>query len=615
MSQKPSFFAELKRRNVYKVAVAYAVVGWLVIQISSTVLPTFHAPEWVVQTLVMLVALGFPIALVLAWAFELTPEGIKRAEDVLPNESITRKTGQKLVGSTVVLAVIAAALLAYQFLGRVGIPRSREAVRSTGAEEGRRRAASLPIPEKSIAVLPFDNLSHDPENAYFAEGVQDEILTRLAKVADLKVISRTSTQRFKSAPGNLPDIAKQLGVMNILEGSVQKSNDQVRVNVQLINALTDAHLWAEIYDRKLTDIFTVESDIAKTIADTLQAKLSGSEKTAISKKPTTNPEAYELYLKGRFFWNKRTADDLRRSIDYFNQAVAKDPNYALAYADLAQSWKLLPAFNGGAPKDCFPQAESAARKALALDDTLSDAHAALASLKGLNGFDYAGAVVEYERTLQLNPNDATARQWFANDTLANIGQNERELAELKRAVALDPLSLIINSNLGWAYIHLGRLDEAIAQSRKTVEMDAAFYYARYTLALALELKGAIPEAIAEYQKTVSITEDPAPLGMLGRLYAVQGRKDEAQKILQQLRQRREQSYTPAYYLALVYLGLGDRNEALHWLEESYRERDGFNIGPIRIDPLLTPLHGDPRFEALAEKIVPAREFGTKTTPK
>ena len=188
--------------------------------------------------------------------------------------------------------------------------------------------------------------------------MQDEILTRLAKVADLKVISRTSTQHFKSAPDNLPEIAKQLGVTNILEGSVQKANDQVRVNVQLINALTDAHLWAETYDRKLTDIFAVESDIAKTIAETLQAKLTGSEKTAISKKPTENPEAHELYLKGRFFWNKRTAADLRKSIEYFDQAIEKDPGYAQAYAALAQSWKLLPAFNGGAPNDCFPQAES-----------------------------------------------------------------------------------------------------------------------------------------------------------------------------------------------------------------------------------------------------------------
>ena len=254
--------------------------------------------------------------------------------------------------------------------------------------------------------------------------------------------------------------------------------------MQLINALTDAHLWADTYDRKLTDIFAVESDIAKTIAETLQAKLTGSEKTAISKKPTENPEAYELYLKGRFFWNKRTAADLRKSIEYFNQAIAKDPDYAQAYAASAQAWKLLPAFNGGAPNDCFPQAEAAAKKALALDDTSSTAHAALASLKGLNGFDYPGAIAEYERTLQLNPNDATARQWFANDTLANVGQTEREIAELKRAVELDPLSLVINSNLGVAYIHAGRLDEAIAQLRKTVELDGTFYYARYNLGQA-----------------------------------------------------------------------------------------------------------------------------------
>jgi TolB-like protein/Tfp pilus assembly protein PilF len=595
----PNFFAELKRRNVYKVAVAYAVVGWLIAQIATQIFPFLEIPNWVVRLVIVLIAIGFPIALVIAWAFEATPEGIKRTEvaDAMPTAA-----HQKKHAWIYVVAVGGAISVALFFLGRY----------TAGSKTS---ASPADISNKSIAVLPFESLSEDKSNAYFAEGVQDEILTRLAKVADLKVISRTSTQRFKSAPSDLREIAKQLGVANILEGSVQKANDQVRVNVQLINALTDAHLWAEMYDRKLTDIFAAESDIAKTIAETLQAKLTGSEKAAMSKTPTANPEAYELYLKGKFFWNKRTAADLRRAIDYFNQAIAKDPNYALAYAGLAQSWKLLPAFNGGAPQDCFPQAENAAKKALALDDSLSDAHAALASLKGLNGFDYPGAVSEYERTLQLNPNDATARQWFANDTLANIGQNERELAELKRAVELDPLSLVINSNLGWAYIHLGRLDEAIAQLRKTVEMDGVFYYARYTLALALELKGVIPEAIAEYQKTVSITEDAAPLGMLGRLYAAHGRKDEAQKILQQLRQRREQRYTPAYYLALVYLGLGDRNDALKWLEESYRERDGFNIGPIRIDPLLTPLHGDPRFEALAEKIVPARLFKSTTASK
>jgi len=593
------FFSELKRRNVYKVAVAYAIVGWLLVQIATQVFPFLEIPTWIVRLVIVLVAAGFPIALVIAWAFELTPEGIKRTEDI----DLAASARQPRKYTWIFVVVVGAALsVGLFFIGRY-------TGRTTAS------AAGTELPAKSIAVLPFESLSEEKGNAYFAEGIQDEILTRLAKVADLKVISRTSTQHFKSAPDNLPQIAKQLGVTNILEGSVQKANDQVRVNVQLINALTDAHLWAETYDRKLTDIFAVESDIAKTIAETLQAKLTGSEKTAISKKPTENAEAHELYLKGRFFWNKRTAVDLRKSIEYFNQAIEKDPGYAQAYAALAQSWKLLPAFNGGAPNDCFPQAEAAAKKALALDDTSSTAHAALASLKGLNGFDYPGAIAEYERTLQLNPNDATTRQWFANDALANVGQTEREIAELKRAVELDPLSLVINSNLGVAYIHAGRLDEAIAQLGKTVELDGTFYYARYNLAQALELKGLIPEATAEYQKTMSMTEDPVPLGMLGRLYASHGQKDEALKILQRLRQNREQRYTAAYSLAPIYVGLGDRNEALNWLEQGYREHDGFNIGPIRIDPLLAPLHGDPRFEALAEKIAPAREFGKAVTQK
>src|SRR5881275_3087404 len=295
MSEKPSFFSELKRRNVYKVAVAYAVVGWLIAQIATQIFPFLEIPNWVVRLIIVLIAIGFPIALVIAWAFEATPEGIKRTEiaDAMPAVA-----GQKKHAWIYVVIVGAAISVALFFLGRY-TAQSREG--------GRPPATAGSLPQKSIAVLPFDNLSRDPDNAFFAEGVQDEILTRLAKVADLKVIARTSTQRFKSAPENLPDIANQLGVANILEGSVQRANDQVRVNVQLINALTSTHLWADTYDRKLTDIFAVETDIAKTIADTLQAKLTGSEKSAMSKKPTANPEAYQLYLKGRFFWDKRTA--------------------------------------------------------------------------------------------------------------------------------------------------------------------------------------------------------------------------------------------------------------------------------------------------------------------
>src|SRR5437016_4926334 len=315
-----NFFAELRRRKVYKVAVAYAVVGWVIAQIATQIFPFLEIPNWIVRLVIILIAIGFPIALVIAWAFEITPQGIERTEgaDTMPVAPGQREHAWMYVA--IVGAVLSIGLF---FLGRYGF---RNATSS-----------SSELPAKSIAVLPFDNLSRDPDNAYFAEGVQDEILTRLAKIADLKVISRTSTQRFKSAPSDLREIAKQLGVMNILEGSVQKASDQVRVNVQLINAITDAHLWADTYDRKLIDIFSVESEIAKTIAETLQAKLTGSEKSSIAKTPTVNPEAYERYLKGRFFWNKRTGPDLRKAIDYFNQAIAKDPNYALAYAGLAQS--------------------------------------------------------------------------------------------------------------------------------------------------------------------------------------------------------------------------------------------------------------------------------------
>src|SRR5438093_319557 len=300
-----NFFAELKRRNVYKVAGTYAVVGWLIAQIATQIFPFLEIPNWVVRLIIVLIAIGFPIALVIAWAFEATPEGIKRTEvaDTMPAVA-----GQKKRAWIYVVVIGAAISVALFFLGRY-TAQSREG--------GRPPATAGSLPQKSIAVLPFDNLSRDPDNAYFAEGVQDEILTRLAKVADLKVISRTSTQRFKSAPSDLRDIAKQLGVMHILEGSVQKANEQVRVNVQLINAMTDGHLWADTYDLKLTDIFAVEIEIAKTIAETLQARLTGSEKHLMAKTPTANPEAYELYLKGRFFWNKRTAAGLRRAIDYF----------------------------------------------------------------------------------------------------------------------------------------------------------------------------------------------------------------------------------------------------------------------------------------------------------
>src|SRR5262245_28292713 len=318
---KGDFFAELKRRNVYKVAVAYAVVGWVIAQIATQIFPFLEIPNWVIRLVIVLIAIGFPIALVIAWAFEATPEGIKRTETA---DAMPAAKEQKKYAWIYIVVIGAAISIGLFFVGRYS------AWKATGTDRSE-------LPAKSIAVLPFDNLSRDPDNAFFAEGVQDEILTRLAKVADLKVIARTSTQKFKSAPENLPDIAKQLGVLNILEGSVQKANDQVRVNVQLINAMTSTHLWAEIYDRKLTDIFAVESDIAKTIADALQAKLTGTEKQMMAVQPTTDTTAYELYHKGRSLWEKRSGDNIPKAIEFYEQAIARDPKYALAYAGLANA--------------------------------------------------------------------------------------------------------------------------------------------------------------------------------------------------------------------------------------------------------------------------------------
>jgi len=584
----PNFFAELKRRNVYKVAIAYGVVAWLLIQIATQVFPFFEIPNWAVRLIVLAIAIGFPIALVIAWAFELTPEGLKRTEAA---DAMGAPRSRKR--AWIYIVIIAGAIsIGLFFLGRY-----TSSKQNAGAE----------LPGKSIAVLPFDNLSRDPDNAYFAEGVQDEILTRLAKVADLKVISRTSTQKYKSAPDNLREIAKQLGVSNILEGSVQRAADQVRVTVQLINATNDAHLWAESYDRALTDIFTVESEIAKTIADTLRAKLTGSEERRMSKKPTANPEAYELYLKGRFFWNKRTGVELRKAIDYFNQAIAKDPNYALAYAGLADAYVLLSGFGAASPKDSLPEAKAAAEKGLDLDGTLGEAHASLAQALLAYDFNFARANREFRRAIELNPNYATAHHWYGESVLTPLGQFEDGVAELKRALQLDPLSVIINADVGTVLTSARRYDEAIEQLRKTLEMDPSFYYAHYHLGEALEMKGLNEDAVAEYEKATALNDDPVPQALLGHLYAKMGRKDEARRILQRLRDSPKERYVSPYLFAMIHLGLGEKDRAIDFLEKTYEDRDGYNIAFIKVDPFLDLLHGDPRFEALVQKVFAAKQ--------
>src|SRR6516162_7357262 len=462
-------------------------------------------------------------------------------------------------------------------------------------------------PDKSIAVLPFENLSHDPDNAYFAEGMQDEILARLSKIADLKVISRTSTQKYRSAPDNLREIAKQLGVANILEGSVQKAADQVRVNVQLINALNDAHLWGDIYDRKLTDIFSVESDIAKTIADTLQAKLTGAEKQLITAQPTSDLTAYELYLKGRSVWGKRSGDNIPKAIAFYEQAIARDPNYALGYAGLAEAYAILPAYTTTAAQDAYPKAKAAAVKALQLDDKLAEAHTALAMILCVGDLDMADSMSEFQRAIALNPNYATAHHWYGNGPLLALGRFEEAIAEGKRAIELDPLSPIINADLGQNLYNARRYDEAIAQLRKTLEIDPTFYYAHYFLGMALQLKGDLPAAIAEYTQAKQLSDDLWVQVLLAAAKAKSGDKDAAVRLLAGLEELSRHRYVRSYWRTLLYLSLGNRDEAIRSLEQGIADHDGLNITWIKVDPLLDSLRGDPRFEALVQKwLVPSR---------
>jgi tetratricopeptide (TPR) repeat protein len=369
----------------------------------------------------------------------------------------------------------------------------------------------------------------------------------------------------------------------------------------LINALTDEHLWADTYDRKLTDIFAVESEIAQNVAQALQAKLTGSEKSLIAKKPTENQEAYELYLKGRFFWNKRTGVDLRKAIDYFQQAIAKDRNYALAYAGVADSYLLLPNYGGDSTQESITQARPALKKALELDDSLAEAHASAGLLDTLE-LRLERALGDFERAIQLNPNYATAHHWLALGQMS-LGHFDPAIAEGKRALELDPLSRIINADLGWIYLNARRYDEAETQVRKTLEIDANFFLAHFYLGIVLQVKGRVAQAIPEFQKAFDLNDDLYALAMLANAYARNGQREEADKVLAQLNKEAKSRHVAPYAWAVAYLGLGEKERALAELERAYETHDTNYLFVIKTDPLLDDLRGDARFEALMQKVV------------
>jgi len=480
-----NFFSELKRRNVYKVAVAYAVASWLLIQIATQVFPFFEIPNWAVRLVVIILIIGFPIALILSWAFEITPEGIKRESEIEADKSITHHTGRKIVALTAVLAVIAAGLLVFQLWG----PRRSPSAQTNGPGEN-----GTLIPEKSIAVLPFENLSDDKSNAYFTEGIQDEILTRLSKIAALKVISRTSTMKYKSAPDNLREIGKQLGVAQILEGSVQKIANAVHVNVQLIRAATDEHLWAESYNRKLDDVFGVEGEVASAIADQLNTKLSGAEQKAVTEKPTQNAAAYDAYLRALSIeHNNYNYDSYVQSERGYEQAVELDPNFALAWARLAIMRSFL-YFNAiDLSKNTAVAVKNAADRAMSLAPEAGESWIAQGAYRYRVQRDFEGALAAYREAQKRMPNSALVFEYLGF-VQRRVGRWAEAEDNYKKALELDPRDFQLLSAMGNEfYTYLRRFDEALETIDRAIQIgpDPSGYAAR---AAVLQSAGRLEEA-------------------------------------------------------------------------------------------------------------------------
>jgi TolB-like protein/DNA-binding winged helix-turn-helix (wHTH) protein/Tfp pilus assembly protein PilF len=454
---------------------------------------------------------------------------------------------------------------------------------------------------RSLAVLPFENFSGDPSQEYFVDGMTDELTTNLAKIKSLRVISRTSAMKYKNVRAPLAEIARSLHVEAVVEGSVVRSGDKLRITAQLIDARTDRHLWAEDYNRDLRDVVAVQDEVARRIAQEIRTTVTPEERAQLTSQRQVNPEAYEAYLRGRYFWNKRTEEAVRKAIPYFEQSMSKDPNYPLAHDGLADCWLSLGWYGYVPPKEAFPRAKAAAMRALELDDSLAEAHTSLAFASMNYDWDWSTAEREFRKAVELNPNYANAHHWYG-DYLSAVGRHEQAIAESRRALELDPLSPIINAWLGWRYYFARQFDQAIDQYRKTLEIEPDFVPVHLVLGQAYEQKGMLKEAIAELEKAASLSQG-APLyaASLAHAYAVAGRRSEAETLLHQTNERAQHAYVPSFHVALIHAGLGRKEETLAWLERGYQERSAWMVW-LKVDPRFDFVRSDARFQNLLRRV-------------
>ena len=455
---------------------------------------------------------------------------------------------------------------------------------------------------KSLVVLPLENLSADPAQEYFADGMTDALITDLSKISALRVISRTSAMQYKGTKKRLPQIARELNVDGVVEGSVMRSGNRVRITAQLLQAGTDQHLWAETYERDLGDVLKLQSEVAQTIAQQVRIQLTPQQKAQLGSALGVNPEAYEAYLRGRYFWNQRTDGSLWKSLELFQHAIDIDPNSALPYAGLADAYLVLDSWTleAAPPIELSPKARAAVDKALQLDPTLAEARTVLAGVKHAD-WDWSGAGVEYRRAIELNPNYAHAHHWYSQ-YLCELGRFDEGVAEADRAHALDPLNLMLGIDVGMRLYWARRYREAIAPIRKTLELDPNFRVARRFLGQVYEQNGMYEAAIAELRQAAKLSENnPIDLGALGHVYAVSGHRREALQILEELRQHSAKRYVSGYEFALIYAGLGKLEKAFQWLDKAFQEHSTWMLH-LRVDPRLDPLRSDPRFQDLLRRV-------------
>jgi len=455
---------------------------------------------------------------------------------------------------------------------------------------------------KSLAVLPFKSLSADGRDDYLGMGIGETLTTRLSSIRLMRVRPTSDIRKYATAEKEPAVVGRELGVDSVLDGSIQRADERIRVTARLVSARDGSLLWADNFDESFTDIFKVEDSISEKVAAALALKLSGEQHIRLTKRDTENAEAYRLYLKGRYFWNKRTEEDFNRGISQFQQAIEKDPGYAFAYGGLADSYIGLTFYDFAVPHESMPKAKASAMKALALDNSLAEAHTSLAHVLVNYDWNWSEAEKEFKRSIELNSDYATAHQWYAIHYLTATGQLEEALREMKKALELEPTSLVMNSFLGATLYYMGRYDEAIDQCRKTLEMDPNFAVAHWHLGLAYEQKQMFDAAIAEFQKSVSLSGgSPLMIAALGHAYAGSQKKQEAIKMVRQLDELAKRRYVSSYEVAAIYVALGDNERAFQLLEKAYKEHS-FHLVYLNVWPQFKSIRPDPRFQDLVRRI-------------